>query len=132
MMTKGSKIDLLCDALIEDILSTSDEEIVSETSREEIEKVRHALARAEENIGRGRLAAAKAGLEAWRRTDRRTLDAAGRAANRDRFDRLRAGDAAFQRKMTLAARNGEAPTDDDLSGLADDYAEVRRLEEDKD
>jgi hypothetical protein len=34
--------------------------------------------------------------------------------------------------MTLAARNGESPTDDDLSGLADDYAEVRRLEEDKD
>jgi hypothetical protein len=132
MMPKDSKIDLLCDALIEDILSTPDAEIISETSKEETEKVRHALAGAEENVGRGRLAAAKAGLEAWRRNDRRIIDATGRAANRDRFDRQRAGDAAFQRKMTLAARNGESPTDDDLRGLADDYAEVRRLEEDKD
>ena len=37
-MNEGKKFENLCDAIIEDIVSTPDDQIVAETSREEIEE----------------------------------------------------------------------------------------------
>jgi hypothetical protein len=130
-MSAGKKFENLCDAIIEDILSTPDDQIVAETSSEEIERVRAALARAEQEAGARMLASAKSESETWRANARRAVPASERTALRDRFDKFRTGDKEFEKKATLAARKGAKPTDGDLEGLADDYAELRRLEEDE-
>jgi hypothetical protein len=130
-MNEGKKFENLCDAIIEDILSTPDDQIVAETSREEIEGVRAALARAEQETGARILASAKSKGEVWRANARLAVPALERIAHRVRFDKFRAGDMEFETKATLAARKGEKPTDRDLDGLAEDYAELRRLEEDE-
>jgi hypothetical protein len=129
-MTADKNLENLCDAIIEDILSTPDDQIVAEMSKEEIEGVRAALTRAEQEAGARVLASAKSGIETWKANARRAVPASERTAVRARFDKFRTGDKEFEKKATLAARNGEKPTDRDLEGLADDYAELRRLDED--
>jgi hypothetical protein len=130
-MSSGKKFENLCDAIIEDILSTPDDQIVAETSTEEIERVRAAFARAEQEAGARVLASAKSQSEIWRANARRVVPASERIGHKVRFDKFRTGDKEFEKKATLAARKGEKPTDRDLDGLADDYAELRRLEEDE-
>jgi translation initiation factor IF-2 len=130
-MNEGKKLENLCDAIIEDILATPGDQIMAETSMKEIEEVRAALARAEQLAGARILASAKSESEVWRANARRAVPASERTALRVRFDKFRTGDKEFEKKATLAARNGEKPTDRDLDGLADDYAELRRLEDDE-
>jgi hypothetical protein len=105
---------------------------VAETSKEEIESVRAALSRAEQEAGACILASAKSGMETWKANARRPVLTSERTALRARFDKFRTGDREFEKKATLAARKGEKPTDGDLEGLADDFAELRRLEEGED
>ena len=52
-----------------------------------------------------------------------------RAATHEEFERLKNKDAAFDRKIMLAARNGSAPTRRDEEGLVDDLADLNRLED---
>ncbi len=127
-MTSGRKLDDLYDALIDEILGTSDEEIVAEVTPDDIERTKAAFARAEQEVGSHMLAAAKSGVRAWRASSKRETSPEALTARRTRFDEFRSTDAEFRKKSTLAARNGEKPTERDLDGLADDLDELSRLE----
>jgi len=52
-----------------------------------------------------------------------------RTAARARFDKARSQDSSLSKKLLLAARNGQGATGTDLDSLADDYAELERLEQ---
>lgn len=128
-MTAGKNLDNLYEAIISDALAASDEQIAEQASKEDVKSVRDALARAEQEAGKRALSAARSGLDDWKSNGVVAGRAPDREGRRAQFDRFRAGDKEFQKKATLAARNGDKPTERDLDGLADDYAELRRLEE---
>lgn len=52
-----------------------------------------------------------------------------KAAMRARFDAARSQDSALSSKLLIAARNGQGATERDLGSLADDHAELERLEQ---
>ena len=52
------------------------------------------------------------------------------ATARARFEEARSRDATLSKKLLIAARNGQGASEGDLNSLADDYAELERLEQD--
>jgi hypothetical protein len=42
---------------------------------------------------------------------------------------MRRADSGFNQRITLAARNGKAPTDNDKDGLIEDWADLQKLDE---
>ena len=49
---------------------------------------------------------------------------------RARFEDARSRDSALSNKLLIAARNGQGASEHDLNSLADDHAELERLERD--
>ena len=115
------KLERLADALMLDILATPDAEIILETGQEAID---HARAM----FGKAKMEKAKADLESWREAHSKDVVPFDRATARKRFETIRKGDAQFDRKLTMAARNGEAPTDADIDGLSDDLIDLEQLD----
>ena len=113
----------LQDALIEDVLSASDEEILSDAREDGLDPAAVSrgmlslLEAAELKVGKAKMAAAKAGAAAVRtmgtlaRTDVSIL-------------RVTAANDAEARRLTMAARNGSEQSDRDLEGIAEDLAEL--------
>jgi hypothetical protein len=56
-------------------------------------------------------------------------DTQQRAVARTRFENARSRDPALSKKLLIAARNGQGASERDLDSLADDYAELERLEQ---
>ena len=52
------------------------------------------------------------------------------ATARVRFEEARSRDSGLSNKLLIAARNGQGASERDLGSLADDYAELERLEQD--
>src|SRR5262249_17970648 len=116
--------------IINEILATSDGEIVQEVGSADIAAGRAALLGAEARIGRRRFEAARAQLEASKAAARVVpIDSATAKAAKAK---LLASDPTLRRKLTLAARNAASGGDDDDEGLADDLAELERDAADKD
>src|SRR5260221_685961 len=86
----------------------------NEARKEGIERARALFAKAKQEILRQQLLKAKAESNAWKSTRTKDLVSFDRTAARVRFDKIRSGDTEFDRKMTIAARSGEAPTDADI------------------
>lgn len=127
--THRAKLARLADALMEDIIATPDADILAEVDRASIERARTILVEVKANLSRKLLGEARAQLEAWRSAqsrDRRLLD---RTTARDRFEKILRADPALHQKMTIAARNGRAPTDNDKEGLSEDWADLQRLDD---
>ncbi len=122
------KLALLAEAFEREVIATSDEEIIAEVGHDEIRRARSLLAAVKANVSRKLLTAARAEYEAWRstQTSKPPFD---RTATHEEFEGLKNKDAAFDRKMMLAARNGSAPTQRDEEGLVDDLADLKRLED---
>ncbi|GAC1343537.1 MAG: hypothetical protein NVSMB18_19540 [Acetobacteraceae bacterium] len=122
--TKGEmELERLQDALIEDVLSASDEEILSEAREDGLDpaaiskEMLSLLEAAELKVGKERMAAAKAGAAAARRL--------GSAAPADvSMMRAAAANDAEARRLTMAARNGSEQSERDLEGIAEDLAEL--------
>ena len=123
-----AKLAKLADALMHDIIATPDAEIVAEVGTEGIERARALFAKAKQEVSRQQLLRARAELNGWRSTRTIVSTSFDRTAARARFDKIRSGDTHFDRKMTIAARNGEAPTDPDIDGLINDWADLQRLD----
>jgi hypothetical protein len=123
-----AKLAKLADVLMQDIITTPDAEIVAEVGKEGIERARALFAKAKQEILRQQLLKAKAESNAWKSTRTKDLVSFDRTAARVRFDKIRSGDTEFDRKMTIAARSGEAPTDADIDGVLDDWADLQRLD----
>lgn len=117
----GTKLERLSDALMHDILTTPDAEIILETGQDEIDRAR-AL------FGKVKMEKAKAELDAWKEAHSKDVVPFDRAAARMKFETIRKGDTQFDRKITIAARNGEAPTDGDIDGLSDDLIDLEKLD----
>lgn len=122
------KLALLAEAFEREVIATSDEEIITEVGLDEIRRARSLLAAVNADVSRKLLTTARAEYEAWRssHTSELSLD---RSATHQEFQDLKNNDAAFDRKMMLAARNGSAPTQRDEEGLVDDLADLKRLED---
>ena len=123
-----AKLARLADALMQDILATPDADIIAEIDQRDIERARAILLEVKATLSKRLLSKAKAEHEAWSTEHARNTVPFDRAAARVRFEQVRRGDPEFNRKMTLAARNGRAPTDQDVEGLVDDWADLQRLD----
>lgn len=127
--TNRTKLARLADALVEDIMATSDADILAEVEKCSIDRARAILVEVKAGLSRKLLADARTQLGAWRRAQPVGGHTIDRATARDRFEKIRRLDTAFNQKMTLAARNGREPTDNDKEGLIEDLEDLRRLDE---
>jgi hypothetical protein len=121
------KLWRLADALIDDILSASDQEILAEL--EECGGVGALRAEAAADIeaakgrlGRVKLAAARKAVAAERR-GRSPRQRLGPEQSRRRLSQALAGSPASAR-LTLAARRGQGVPDEDLDGLVEDATDL--------
>ena len=125
--TNQEKLWRLADALIEDVLSTSDEDILRELDEvSDAEALKAEIAAdieaAKARLGKAKLAAARRAVSAERRTTR-PRHRFSRHQARTRLSTAMAGSAAASR-LTLAARHGEAVPDEDLDGLIEDASDL--------
>jgi hypothetical protein len=118
----------LASALVEDVLASSDEEILLELEAEGIAAAVVAAAAAdiqavEKKLGGLRLQAAKQALAAdrWSTRPRHRFDA---AEARFRLASAVARSGGSMKRLTIAARAGENIPDDDLDGLIQDAEEL--------
>jgi hypothetical protein len=123
-----AKLERLAEAFMQDILATSDDEILAEVDQERIARVRTMLIEAKASLAKRALPKAKAEHEAWSVSRSTRVVAIDRSNSRAEFEQLRRGDPDFNRKMLMAARKGKAPTDTDVEGLIDDWADLKRLD----
>ena len=124
-----AKLAKLADAVMQDIMTTPDGEIIAEVGKDGIERARVLFGEVTQEISKQRLLRARADLESWRVKQSKQSVSFDSAAARSRLGKIRAGDTEFDRKMTIAARKGEAPTDRDIDGLIDDWADLHRLDD---
>jgi hypothetical protein len=124
-----AKLARLADAFVQDIIATSDADIIAEVDPASIERARILLIEAKTTFSRRTLADAKARLEAWRVAQLRRRPSVDKTAVRDRFEKFRQADSGFDQKMTIAARHGKAPTDNDKEGLIEDWADLQALDD---
>lgn len=124
-----AKLARLADALMQDIIDSSDAEILAEIDIAHITRGRAIFAEVKARVAKQSLAAAKTQLAAWRSLRSRSTRPIDRNEAREHFEKIRRADSDFDRKMLLAARNGKAPTDNDKEGLIDDLADLKGLED---
>jgi len=125
---KRAKLDKLADAIMQDIIATSDDEIIAEVGKDDVDRARALFIEVKQELSRKLLAKARTELEDWKSAQGAGRISFDRIEARTRFGKIRADDTDFNRKMTIAARNGEAPTESDIDGLIDDWAELHRLD----
>ncbi len=125
---------LLADAFIEDILKMSDEEILKEFREEEggdparnRRDVLEIVGKAALSANKSRMAAAKTGalasLRTSRRTPEKTIDvASARKRLRSLIERSQSDPT-----LTMAARNEEELSDEDVFGILEDLEELGSL-----
>lgn len=125
--TNQEKLWRLADALIEDVLSASDEEILAELDEDgDVAALKAELAgdieAAKALSGKAKLAAARKAVSAERRR-RQPRERFSPEQARQRLSQALAGTPASSR-LTLAARQGQVVPDEDLEGLIDDAADL--------
>jgi hypothetical protein len=122
-------LDRLADALAEDILNASDQDILAEVKEDGEDpaaiaaEVQALFAKAKAKVAKRQLAEAKAGAAASRCRPANVvrLDP---AKERKILDRALTHDPETAAKLTLAARKGEALSDEDVHGMLEDLAEL--------
>jgi hypothetical protein len=125
-----AKLLRLADALMQDIIASSDADILAEIDVADIKQARAIFIEAKAHVSKRSLITAKIGIDEWR-SARSHSSRPPLALNdaRQCFDKIRRADPNFNQKVLLAARNGSAPTDTDKEGLVEDLADLQRLED---
>lgn len=119
-------LDRLADALVDDILNTSDEDILAELKEEGVDPDRQAadmraqFEKAAVASNKAKLAAAKAAVAA----DRGPRPASASAPIDMAEARRRLRSAMASQQMTLAARNETEMTDSDVLGMLEDLKDL--------
>jgi hypothetical protein len=114
----------LQDALIEDIMAATDEEILAEVASDgldvdrEAERLKAVFARA---AGKAKMTLAKAGVEHTR----------ARVPQGASPSRVAANDVTGARRLTQAARNGAGQSERDILSAAEDMAELEAFLDEK-
>ena len=137
---KSVSLYRLTQLLVEDILSTSDAEILDEAKEGGIEpaataaRLKSLYEKAASTTGRSRLAAAKVAVEVDRHnTQESTVALLDPSTAQSRLQSALAQDPETRAKLTLAARKGEGLSNADVHGLLQDFDELGLLplEDDK-
>jgi hypothetical protein len=122
------KLLRLAEAVAENLLAMSDEDVLAEVDDEQIAHVQKIVADVAANVSKQALFKAKAEREAWTASRPDNVVSLPRSAARSQFDQLRRNDRELDKRVTLAARKGTAPTDEDIEGLMNDWEDLKRLD----
>ena len=124
------KLEQLIDDLVRDVMSTTDEEIQAESEGEPggfdatathiVGVIDAAIAAS----GAQRLEAAKQSVAAGFGSASNVVKMMPFAEKRRLFERFVANDGPLKAKLTMAARNGEAMTEEELDGILDDLGSL--------
>jgi hypothetical protein len=128
---KNTAVDRLMDALVEDILRSTDDEILADAREhgEDPEKIaavgRVQFEKAVALAAKGRLAAARTAV-AHDQSASRSVVSLNAAAARHRLNRVLSRDPNIAERLTLAARKGkdEELSDEDVRGMLEDLQEL--------
>jgi hypothetical protein len=124
-MTDRERLDRLDDDLIEAILAMSPEEAMEGITSEDLAKMRSNVSTAAAKVGRARLARAKEAAVA----DAKRPRPKDSARSAEELRQIRANDAAFNERLTLAARSGGPDYEADRANIEADLEELRQDEE---
>lgn len=127
-MDDKGKLGRLQDVVIEEFLAMSPDEVLEFTTPEDLESVKSNLSAAIAEAGRERLARAREAVL----KDARRPRPIGSIGGAEALRQTRANDADFDKKLTIAARKGNASYEADQAGIEEDLDELRRWEEDGD
>lgn len=123
------ELDRLADALIEDILNASDEEIISE-AKDDFENVAHVISetravyeKAIGSIAKKKLIDAKRAVREDQARERKVIQLNPEKARRC-LERILKKDPETQKKLTMAARKGEDLSDEDVLNILQDLEEL--------
>jgi hypothetical protein len=119
-------LDRLADALVEDILSASDEEILAEARQDTespaavVAATRVVFERAMLGGAKARLTHARAAVQRERQQAISTLRNLSPQDARRQLQSVLEQDPELEKKLTLAARKGEGLSDEDVYGMLED------------
>ncbi len=123
-----AKLSRLAEAFAESILAMSDDDVLAEVGDERIARVQKIVTDVASNVSKQTLLKAKAEREAWTALQPSSVVSLRGSAARSQFDQLRRGDRELDQRVTLAARKGKAPTDQDIEGLMSNWEDLKRLD----
>ena len=135
--TDRAALDRLADALVDDILNASDEDILAEIAETYGDpdkltvQMRILFEKTLHETGKSKLAAAKKAAVTARRAGP-TVVRLDSAEARRRYERMVAGDPELSAKLTMAARKGEGESERDIEGAIEDLAELGAFDEEDD
>jgi hypothetical protein len=124
-MKEKERLERLDDDFVEAILAMTPEEAMDGIIAEDLASMRSRVSAAAAKVGRTRLARARTAAAADANRPRPSRSAQGAKALND----IRANDAAFNQRLTLAARNGGADYEEDRASIEADLEELRQDEE---
>lgn len=131
----GPSLHRLADELVADLMKLSDAELLAEVKaegldpEEEAARVRETIRAAMLERGKARLKAARLELEAARATGpgpRRPLQVQDRRAVLARFAN---DDEKLRERLTMAARNGEEITDQEIETILNDLRDLGAIDD---
>ena len=129
-ITPGKELENLDGALIDDLLATPDSDFLEEVKasgrdpRAAADRVRAIVAKGGTLAAKSKLRAAKAAVAASRARSVHIPSHLDAAHARQLLKELSANDPEFRKKMTLAARNEEELSDEDILGIIEDLREL--------
>ncbi|WP_157219147.1 hypothetical protein [Flavisphingomonas formosensis] len=130
-MSKGKdmkdidRLDRLDDDLVETILAMSPEEAMEGVNPDDLAAMTANVAAAGAKVGRARLARAKAAAQ----SDAGRPKPTGSTRSAEALKSIRANDAVFNERLTLAARGGGESYEADRASIEADLEELRQDEE---
>lgn len=132
-ITPRKELENLDSALIDDLLATPDGDFLEEVKasgrdpRVAADRVRAIVAKGSAQAAKSKLRAAKAAVAASRARSAPIPSHLDAAHARQFLKELSANDPEFRKRMTLAARNEEELSDEDILGIIEDLRELGAL-----
>jgi len=130
------KLDRLADALVEDILATSDEDILKEAEEDYdddvnavIDNMRQLIAKTLLQRNKRKLALARQIYEQKALQPRATLRTMSLQEKRKLLAKIAANDIYLRDKLTLAARQGEELSETDLDSMIEALRDLHLIDE---
>jgi hypothetical protein len=124
----SAKLSRLAEAFAESLLAMSDDDVLAEVDEGRLAHVQKIITDVTSNVSKQALTKAKADREAWTASRPSSVASLPRSVARSQFEQLRQSDRELDQRVTLAARKGKAPTDQDVEGLISDWEDLKRLD----
>ena len=137
-ITPGKELDNLDNSVVEDLLATSDSEFLEEIMASGIDphiaadRIRKIVEQGHNLAAKSKWRAAKAAAASNQAASVRVRPLVDSARARQLLRELSANDPEFQKKVTLAARNEEDLSDEDILGIIDDLRELGVIRDEDD